>query len=215
MRGVRTLRIAARACGVAATVAALAWGAGLAWFIHEANRKPDPGVTADGIVAFTGGADRVETALHLLADGRGGRLLVSGIGGGAELADLARRAGLDPAPLADRVTLGRQATSTRGNAEETAAWARANGLRSLLVVTAGYHMPRALTELARALPGVDLRPVPVVPPAMQGPGGVRDARTLRLMAAEYTKWLAATAGLTALLDGHEARLRTSSAAQAG
>ena len=32
---------------------------------------------------------------------------------------------------------------TRGNAAETAAWARANAIHSLLVVTAGYHMPRA------------------------------------------------------------------------
>ena len=83
-----------------------------------------------------------------------------------------------------------------GNAEETAAWVRANAIRSLIVVTAGYHMPRAMTELGRALPEVRLYPVSVVPPAMQGPGGVRNAGTLRLMAEEYTKWLAARLGLS-------------------
>ncbi len=90
----------------------------------------------DGIVAFTGGAGRVETALRLLAEGRGDKLLLSGIGGGAELARTGRLAGVDPVPLAARVTMGRNATTTRGNASETAAWARANDIHSLLVVTA-------------------------------------------------------------------------------
>ncbi|MBV8199230.1 MAG: YdcF family protein [Acidobacteria bacterium] len=189
MRGVRKL-----AAGI--TVAAAAWALGLAWFIHDANRHAEPPPRADGIVVFTGGAERVEAALHLLQEGRSERLLVSGIGGGADLAEIARLAGVDPAALAGRVKLGRAAHTTRGNADETAAWARANGVRSLIVVTAGYHMQRALTELARALPEVEFYPVTVMPPAMQGPGGLRDAGTLRLMVEEYTKWLAATLGLT-------------------
>ena len=106
-------------------------------------------------MAFTGGPERVETALRLLAEDRADRLLLSGIGGGAELAELAHRAGVDPLPLASRVTIDRSAATTRGNATDTADWARANAIRSLLVVTASYHMPRAIAELARALPEVD------------------------------------------------------------
>jgi uncharacterized SAM-binding protein YcdF (DUF218 family) len=173
----------------------VALGLGFGWFLHAATRSVDPPASADGIVALTGGADRVETALHLLAGGRARALLLSGIGGGAELPNLAHRAGLDPAPLMARVTLGRQATTTRGNAVETASWARQNDIRTLMVVTAGYHMPRAMTELSRALPDVRLFPVPVMPPAMQGPVGLRDITTLRLMAEEYGKWLLAQLGL--------------------
>lgn len=183
-------------------LALLAWTAGLAWFIHAANETPPIPARADGIVALTGGADRVETAMRLLADGRAGKLLVTGIGGGAELSELARRAGVDPAPLAGRVTLDRTATSTRANATAAALWARANDIRSLIVVTAGYHMARALTELSRALPSVRLLPAPVMPPAMRGPGGLRDAGTLRLMAEEYMKYLAASLGLSGSLSGH-------------
>ena len=73
---------------------------------------------------LTGGAERVETALRLLAEGRGRVLLVSGVGRGAELAELARRAGRGPGPVAARVTLGPRRHYTRGNAAETAAWAR-------------------------------------------------------------------------------------------
>jgi uncharacterized SAM-binding protein YcdF (DUF218 family) len=149
-------------------------------------------------VAFTGGPERVETALRLLADGRADRLLLSGIGGGAELAELAHRAGVDPVPLATRVTIDRSATTTRSNAAQTAEWARTNDIRSILVVTASYHMPRALTELERALPEVQLYPLPVV--ATERTDGV----PLRLVAEEYLKFLATTAGLSAVLPTREA-----------
>lgn len=181
----------------AAAAALLAWTLGLAWFIHRATEAAAPLSHADGIVALTGGADRVETALRLLLAGQAGRLLISGAGAGAELGEFAHLAGVDPGPLAGRVTLGRHATSTHGNAIETAAWVRDNGIRSLIVVTAGYHMPRALTELSRTLTGVTLLPAPVLPPALRGPG-LRDPATLRLMAEEYTKWLAAQLGLSSL-----------------
>ncbi len=173
---------------------ALAWAGGFAWFIHLTGGTAPLPARADGIVALTGGAERVETALHLLAEGRAGRLLISGVGGATDFAVLAHRAGVDPG-LAPRVTLGRAALTTRGNAEETAGWARQHGLATLIVVTADYHMPRALAELSRTLPGVSLLPAPVQPAGLRdglGLGG------LRLLAGEYMKYLAAEAGLSGL-----------------
>jgi uncharacterized SAM-binding protein YcdF (DUF218 family) len=178
----------------AAALLGLLWAVGFAWFLSTALTETPPPPAADGIVALTGGAGRVETALRLLADGRARLLLVSGVGGAAEFTELARLAGVDP-HLGSRVTLGRVAASTRGNAAETADWARNNAIRSLIVVTAGYHMPRALAELTRALPGVSLYPAPVLPPALRGGN---PTSMLRLLAGEYTKWLAAEVGLTAL-----------------
>jgi uncharacterized SAM-binding protein YcdF (DUF218 family) len=173
----------------------LSWAAGLAWFIRDAARSDPAPPRADGIVALTGGADRVETALRLLAAGRAQWLLVSGIGPSTELAALARRADLNAAPLASQIQLGRQATSTRGNAAETAAWVRAKDIHSLIVVTAWYHMPRALTEIGRAVPGVAVYPAPVDPE-----GSRRPSLTLaHLLAEEYIKYLVARLDLTALL----------------
>jgi uncharacterized SAM-binding protein YcdF (DUF218 family) len=186
-------RRAAVIAGSLVLAAVLACGLGFAWFVHAVGQPSQPVPHADGIVAFTGGPERVESALRLLAIDRADRLLLSGIGGGAELAELAHRAGVEPHLLAPRVTIDRSATTTRGNAAATAAWAHANGVHSLLVVTSTYHMPRAMTELARALPDVTLYPLPV-PDRRERPGA-----PLRLMAEEYIKFLASAAGLTAVL----------------
>ncbi len=150
---------------------------------------------ADGIVVLTGGAERIMTGVRLLQQGRGRVLLISGVGHGAALDDLLRGTGIDPAPLAARITLGRTATSTTGNADETAAWVAEQDLHSLLVVTASYHMPRALTELQRSLPDIAMTPVPVIPPALRV---LRTLSTWRLLAHEYTKWLASELGLARL-----------------
>jgi uncharacterized SAM-binding protein YcdF (DUF218 family) len=182
--------------GLAAAVlaAALAWSAGFVWFVHAADHPVPLPPTADGVVALTGGAERVEAALRLLADNRARILLISGTGSGVDLAVLARRAGLDPAPLADRVTLGHDATTTRGNAQETAAWVHRNNVNTLIVVTAYYHMPRALTELRRTLTGVRLYPYPVLIPDS---GKAARLVGLRLLAEEYSKYLLAVVGLSA------------------
>jgi len=87
--------------------------AGFVWFMQIAGRPGEPPPHTDGIVALTGGAGRVELALRLLASGQADRLLLSGIGGGTDLATLGRLAGVDTARFGDRITLGRYAASTR------------------------------------------------------------------------------------------------------
>jgi uncharacterized SAM-binding protein YcdF (DUF218 family) len=172
------------------------WLAGFAAFEQAARRPSKDAPRADGIVALTGGADRINTALSLLLDGRAPLLLISGVGHGAELYGLEHRVRLSPEETS-RVTLGRAATSTLGNAEETAAWARAHDIHSLIVVTAGYHMPRALTEIGRALPSVRLYPVAVQPPALRR--GM-ELTTMRMLANEYDKYLAVRLGMTRKAD---------------
>ena len=94
--------------------------------------------------------------------------------------------------------LGREATSTHGNARETAAWVADKNIKSLSVVTVAWHMPRALVELRYALPGVTLHPVPVAP-VDRGP-----TATAKLYADEYMKYLAAVAGLPSVLPSRNA-----------
>ena len=192
--GVSLRRRVLAVAGHAAIAGLLAWLAGFVWFVHVVGGTADIPAHTDGIVAFTGGPDRVETALRLLDEGRADHLLLSGIGGGAELPELAHLAGLRATPLYARVTIGRSATTTRGNAAETAAWVRTNSIQSLLVVTSSYHMPRAIAELSHVLAGVRLYPVPV---------STGKATPLRLLAEEYVKYLVSISGLTELLPAKD------------
>ncbi len=173
---------------------------GFIWFLGDVMRPASLPPPADGIVALTGGADRIATALQMLQQNRARLLLISGVGPATEFAALFRGTGIAPGTLAGRITVGRQATDTLGNADEAADWARAHGLHSLIVVTASYHMRRALTEIGRTLPDARLYPAPVLPPALRG---ATDLSTLRLLAGEYTKYLAAECGLTLLQRGRD------------
>ena len=110
------LRRALAAAGLLVCLGLSLWIGGFAWFVHRTAAEFAAPASADGIVALTGGSGRIEAALRLLAEGRARVALLSGIGGGAELRELAARTGLNPGLLGDRVTLGRQATSTHGNA---------------------------------------------------------------------------------------------------
>lgn len=172
-----------------AAIPALLLLGGLALFAGQSRARPEaPLAYTDGIAVLTGGPQRVDAGLHLLASGRARWLIISGVGRDATLEELAQRAGLDPAPLSDRVTLGRAATSTRGNGLEVAEWARARQIGSLRVVTAAFHMPRALLELRRTLPEARLVSHPV---QANGP-------RLGLLLREYGKLIGAMFGLSVL-----------------
>lgn len=190
------LRRALRRAGVVVGAAGLLWFGGFGLFLFSLpTAAPDPPRGA-AIVVLTGGAGRVGEGLRLLEADPSARLLVSGVHQATGFADLVRSEGRSPEALVERVTLGRSARSTRGNAEETAAWARAQAIDTLVVVTSAYHMPRALLLLRRALPQTRLVPHPVTPRAWREPWGRFSPPFLRLAAGEYAKWLAAVAGLT-------------------
>lgn len=145
----------------------------------------------DGIVALTGGPERLSDALRLLASGRGQRLLISGVHPETTDRELAR-AQPDYAAFARCcVDLGRRALNTAGNAVETRNWAEGHGFHSLIVVTSGYHMPRTLMELAREMPDVELIPYAVVTDRFRDEPWWRDWGAARLLVGEYVKYVAA------------------------
>jgi uncharacterized SAM-binding protein YcdF (DUF218 family) len=175
----------------------LALGLGFLGFLRVAAAPPEqPERRTDGIVVLTGGAERIATGLRLLREDQGRWMLISGVHRDTMLEDLAT--GAELGALAQRVELGRVATSTRGNALEVAEWARTYRLHSIRVVTAGYHMPRAMLELRRALPGMELLAWPVVPARLRQAGALGELRTWSLLVGEYLKLLLAWTGLPAL-----------------
>jgi uncharacterized SAM-binding protein YcdF (DUF218 family) len=87
------------------------------------------------------------------------------------------------------VDLGFSAADTRGNARETAAWARQHDFRSIIVVTADYHMPRAVLEIKGALPGVTFEPYPVATDELDARRWWRTSEGIHRMTLEYCKYL--------------------------
>jgi uncharacterized SAM-binding protein YcdF (DUF218 family) len=169
-------------------------------FVHFADNLPEPtaapGAT-DAIVVLTGGSERVAAGLTLLEAGKAKRLFISGVHPGVELDDLLKidREGSGGAPLsaslAARVELGHEAGDTFGNAVESAEWMRANRFRSLRLVTADYHMRRALIEFRMADPDLEIVPNPVRPTGRATEHWWRNRSTLNLLMAEYGKYLIA------------------------
>ena len=181
-------RLGARLLALTVMLALVVWCGGFLWFLRNTYMPSDPPPQADGIVVLTGGEDRLATAFQMLNQGRADQLLISGVPITVSLRDMERSAHLARPPAASHITIGHHAQTTVGNADETSAWVEAHHIRRLIVVTAGYPMPRALLELSRSMPGVTLYPMRVQPVAIYD--GAR-LHVWRLLVSEYTKWLLA------------------------
>jgi uncharacterized SAM-binding protein YcdF (DUF218 family) len=175
-------------------VLAMIWAVGLWAFAERVERStppPDP-QAADGVVALTGAGsnERIAAAMHLLETDHAERMLVSGVNREASREDI-RTVSKAVRRLYDCcVDLGFEAADTVGNAKETAEWARAMRYDSLIVVTADYHIPRAMLELRGAMPDAELQPHPVRTSVIDASRWWRTARGARLMVTEYSKYLA-------------------------
>jgi uncharacterized SAM-binding protein YcdF (DUF218 family) len=193
--------------------AALGWAGGLVVFAERvAHSTPaaDP-PAADGIVALTGGSSlRIAAAVGLLEQGLAERLLISGVNPETTRAELRQTVGGARRAFDCCVDLGFQAENTVGNAKETAAWAAYHRYRSLIVVTADYHMPRALLELRAAMPGAELRAYPVATQSLDARRWWRSQSAARRMTVEYCKYLAVLA--RGAWSGVAARLHAGSGA---
>ncbi len=163
---------------------------GFLGFVYSLNRfERAPETRADGIVALTGGAQRIGEAIDLLAQGYAKRLLISGVNEKTSRDQISR---LNPGQrrLFDCcVDLDYRARNTIGNAIETRRWAERNGFGSVIIVTSAYHMPRTMVELNHALPGLRKVPYAVVTPTLDPDAWWYSPSTARVLASEYAKLL--------------------------
>lgn len=162
---------------------AIVWISGFAAFSVDAlklsPKLPLQG-TADGIVVLTGGAQRVSTGLDLLTQGRGKRLLISGVHKDVKPHELL------PEPSRP-IDLGYDAQNTIQNAQETRGWVISHGYQSIILVTSRYHMRRALLEFAQRLPNVKLFAYPVSSLTYAH----QEELLLRILWREYNKYILA------------------------
>ncbi|USQ94325.1 YdcF family protein [Caulobacter sp. RL271] len=173
-------------------IALMIWGLGLLAFtgrVDQSTPAPEP-PDADGVVVLTGASNvRLEAATRLLEEGKGKRLLISGVNREATRADV-QTVTRAVKPIYDCcVDLGFAAANTVGNALETAEWAKSKDYKSLIVVTADYHMPRSMLELSAAMPGVKLYSYPVKTD-LNAHRWWKTTLSARRMIVEYCKYLA-------------------------
>lgn len=189
----RIMRALFAAGALALAAASFVWlFLGAAEFQAQIRDQPDYvalSEPADGVVALTGGADRINVAAGLLASGQARRMLISGVNQLTTRSQLSRETPRYGELIDCCVDIGYLAENTFGNAVETARWAKRNAVNRLIVVTSDYHMPRALGELKAALPEATLIAYPVRSSRLQPAGWWRDPEALRVVLFEYVKYL--------------------------
>lgn len=187
-RGVRKL------FGFLFCMACAAFILGFIAFTHHIDglRKPDVVPKADGIVVWTGhGSGRLDTAIALLRQERGERLLISGVNESVDMASIIEVTGVSKALAECCIDLDYAALDTRGNAVETAVWARSLDYDHILLVTSSYHMPRARVEIGHEIGRIQITPVPVE--RSNPPKWWNNRERFTDLATEYGKFLLAVA----------------------
>ncbi len=162
------------------------WVAGFISFYASTYNHGAPKIRTDAIVVLTGGPDRVNAGLDLLDAGKAETLFISGVYESVSIQALLRlwRDDVEEPPCC--IMLGHEAANTTGNAAEVRKWVTQSDVRSIRLITASYHMPRALIRFRHALPDIEIVPHPLYS---------RDIRRnsfafWRLLVQEYNKMLA-------------------------
>ena len=101
-----------------------------------------------GVVALTGGRNRIAKAIEFYMENKGGRMLISGVSKGTSLDMILKRDDID-IKLDKVIDLGDVAVDTVGNAKEVKEWSDKYNIDNVYVVTSFYHIPRAKLEINR------------------------------------------------------------------
>lgn len=171
---------------VLASLALILWCGAFALYLGRVdacyNNDSAFSQTHDGIIVLTGGAGRVNTGLDLLKDRRGQYLLITGAHPYVRIEELINLWDGQARTLDQHnITLGQAAGNTQGNAYEAHNWIIKNDIRSALLVTGRYHMPRSLLEFNSVISETTLTPYPVC---------TASSETSKLAVfKEFNKWL--------------------------
>ena len=136
----------------------------------------------DAVIVPTGGPGRIARGLEVVERGLAKELFVSGVDPEVTEQEFAAEFDVPRRTLNCCVTLGYLAVDTRSNAGEAAQWLKENKYTSVRLVTTDWHMARAASEFADALP----------PGTVIHEDGVRSSPQLPTLFLEYNKLLAAT-----------------------
>ena len=109
-------------------------------------------INTDGIVVLTGDKNRISEGINILKKNSNQRLLISGVN--KKISNSAIKS-LYANDTETRqlfnccIDFDKISTNTFENSRETYFWARDQNLKTLLIVTSHYHMPRVKLEFSR------------------------------------------------------------------
>lgn len=183
---------------ILALLAVTLWVVGLIWFIGEVPTRTtaanESKATAPVGVVLTGAQGRIMHGLIMLYEGRIQKLFITGVDADVPGEDLFRSAGGALAEqlakrFKNKITVGKEARSTRGNALEAREYLDKNARNNkIIIITSNYHIPRGLHEFRRVFPNYTIIPEPVF--SSQFPANWwKDEISIHLMISEYHKYV--------------------------
>ncbi len=133
---------------------------GVIWFIvRETNRIQSIAMNvwtedqaADCAVVLTGGPNRLNEGLDLLAQGRVKKLIVAGVNPGSRFEEIFPKAYYYGSISKEDIILERRSQTTFGNAEQSLSIVEALNCRDILLVTSYVHMYRSLRTFKASYP---------------------------------------------------------------
>ncbi len=170
----------------------------IAFAIHIERQSTPDNVSADALVVLTGSHKRIETGIALVRQGAAPRLLISGVNGKGS-ADIVRHFVGHDELVSCCIDFGLEARTTFGNAREASKWAVGKDIRSLVVITSDFHLPRTMVHFSRAFPDIALIPYPVES-TLPVTTWYRYRSNAMLLVEEYLKFLLVSAGVNRLYE---------------
>lgn len=175
-----------------------AWFVVFVWFLTRIPPEAETTISAlpsaDAIVVLTGGSGRLEHALELMEYNKSRWMFVSGVNIQAkkdEIFDFAIQGhSVHYQKYKNQIALGFDAVNTVTNAQESYEWAEKQGVKTMLLVTSDYHMPRALYEFEKENDkGFQITPAPSDSGLLDFGAVIKSPMSLLLVINEFHKYV--------------------------
>jgi uncharacterized SAM-binding protein YcdF (DUF218 family) len=161
---------------------------------------------ASNIVILTGGSNRIKDGLKIIENFDNSaikniKLLISGTGKGFTTSNVNKL--LPKNVYLNKfvkccVKLDNKSENTYYNAIETFKWAKKNNIKTFILITSNYHMPRAFLEFKAKMPNFKIITHPITPKRHDINNWMDSFETFSLIFIEYSKFLIAHLRINAL-----------------
>lgn len=174
------------------TIMISVWCLGITFYVLQINTYPvELPTKPEAIVVLTGGSNRIEEGLEIMSDRGCHSLFISGVNRDVSRHDILGRVQKNANINNCDLELGYTARNTHENAQEVLAWLEKKNYKSMVLVTAHYHLPRSLLEFKAIAPNLKIYPYAVYPDVQHKTYTESASTRILIVLKEYHKFLAA------------------------